>query len=363
MPFEQRKYYDSSISQFYPTVFKTVLEQVRIYITRTLYSSEIQDDDSNLSNVINRRMILSDMDSSSEFNMRSSMLEHSRRSESEMRDFFPSNTQFPFTAFGIGDFEEDEVIQRALSYPTQYLPSIGRRVILWPIKQDVPMVSFFTDPEDYNIARTKLHTQNAALTRLYIPLKINGTPYNWPVDVGFEISKGSFAFSFEEYLRVNKIYDIAHPVTVRFYVIEIDPTDLVEIDRSKIDVGFGTTSKTGVDIEEDLDSEKTTFTLAAPPTITGTTPTDESTGVSTNTTITVEFSQKMDEESVIECLTVSPAFDYDYEFDADGDTLTIKPITALSAANTYTFTFKELCVKNDCQVYLQDDYAFYFTTA
>lgn len=188
----------------FPTVVQAITERVLIYIAQVLYEAKT---DQEIRETIYNRILLSDIDSGNDTIL------------GDASQFFKTvGGRFPFTAYGIGDREirtesSNTFAQRGMIY----IDGVGY-ILANPAKLFLPMVSFFNRAEDWNIAFTKLISENGALTRLRVPVKFWTTDWSFSIDVGFNpLTKGSFAGSFEEYLRTNNIWDIQHTVEVSYY--------------------------------------------------------------------------------------------------------------------------------------------------
>lgn len=77
------------------------------------------------------------------------------------------------------------------------------------------------------------------------------------------------------------------------------------------------------------------------PWVVSTAPGNNSANVSIETNLTIEFSESMNESSLIKALSVSPHFEYELKW--QGDNLTIKPLSFLSYDLSYRFDLSSLC--------------------
>jgi len=346
------RYYVGLENKF-PPIVRAILERVNIYFAQLLYPDQAT---TNLGDTIESRIFVTDVDAGGDNALGDAS-----------RFFGVINSPIPFTAYGIGDREL--IIEKTNYYAAGgffFIPELGY-AIANPVRMFVPAFSFFSNPDDWNIAFTKLMADSASLTKLDVPIKIAGQDVNVKITLSFDtLNKGSFAGAFVEHLRVNEIWDIQHNIQVLF-------TDLVFIGSE-----YGTGTPTGVirgnpepqwGVVDDMilslygtdGSLNSQEYLKNPPTVLTTSPVNKTTGNAVTSNIVVNFSRPMVMESVRNNFTILPYAEGDFIWDFPGQNLTYKPIANLAANTNYIVTIgKE--AKDGYDLQMENDFVFEFKT-
>ena len=194
----QREGYEATI---YPDILDIVLNRVLEYIFKLIYI----EDEFTPENM-KKRMILADFEAGDEVAIRRSI-----------EETFNSNTTFPFTAYNIGEEEQVEWKSHLQKMGTYYAPEIGMAIASIPHTITIPMITFFNTPSDWRRFSSISALDDFNLTRLWCPVYFNNYLTQFPIDVDFEISKGSYAFRFDEMLKTDQIYDLPHTMKIYYH--------------------------------------------------------------------------------------------------------------------------------------------------
>ena len=329
-------YYQQEMEK-YPTTIRAIATRVQSYFWEKLYPYE-----TNPENLYNR-FILADIGAGEEQAMRVAAF----TSES-------TNPEFPFTAWNYGELEKrDDTLSRLDSNFNWFSPAVNAYVYARPMTLKMPMITFYSHPDDYYRAWSILMEANTRLTRLEVPITINGVDVTFPVDLKFEIAKGRYAHAFAEQLKVNNIYDIKHDVTIRYpdFIVEGLKVGLVEDIRL-----YGIEMNTGV---RSLWAQNNN---PLPNMVTSVA--NDSGNVSKVNPLTFTFNDTMLESSLGD-INIWPNQDIKIEWDIDSKILTLSPVFEFLPSTKYEITFKQktLCTfENREYVHYDSDYVFRFTT-
>ena len=138
----------------YPEITLAILERLRLYYCTMFYPDEEYE-------ISKNRFILTDITS----NM-------ALRGSTNV--FKLSNAKFPFTAYSIGDFEEDTTRFNTYAKTQNYFSTIhNARIHATPIMQTFPMITFFTTAKDYDRAKIVLLKDKSLLNKLEVPIIVN----------------------------------------------------------------------------------------------------------------------------------------------------------------------------------------------
>ena len=199
-------FYPESIK--FPKTVKAILESLIIHTAQILYPElYILDPIQALS-----RIVISDLDAGNEFLLRT------------QTNYFESlNFEFPITFYQIDNREFKTNYNQLISRGQIYSFDLKRMVSGFPNGLTVKMVTLYNHPDDYMRAMTILQNTNASLTRLYSATKFIDYEHNInkilpiPFDLIWEVERGSYTFKFQEYLKINKLYDIVHTAKINFW--------------------------------------------------------------------------------------------------------------------------------------------------
>lgn len=350
-PYYKRDGYESII---YPDILDIVLDRVLEYICKLIYV----EDEYNLE-TRKKRMILADFEAGDEVAIRRSI-----------EETFNSNTTFPFTAYNIGEEEQVEWKSHLQKMGTYYAPEIGMAVASIPHTITIPMITFYNTPSDWRRFSSIVALDDFNLTRLWCPCYFNNYLTQFPIDVDFELSKGSYAFRFDEMLKTGQIYDLPHTMRIYYHKfvlaqpspvsgtgaqqgLSIRPVDNIELALKEL--------KNRVSLDDP--ANKTIHHLTMPQAVTVTsTPVNGATNVSKTNSIAITFSQEMNQSKLLGSVDVIPYANTSLILDNPGKVLTIKINEALSANTQYeVFINKDTALS--CEgASMNNDFSLKFTT-
>jgi hypothetical protein len=324
-----------------PVVQKSVIDVVKIYVCDILYANEL---------VATRyhRFILSDIEAGNQFIVRKSI-----------EAFKTSMGKFPFTAYNIGEIEEQKdstnFFEKSGMY---YFDKYNTNVTSLPVTFELQMISMFTSPSDFFYAQTLLYQQSGVLTRLVVPILINAQTEYFYVNVLWEIGKGGLAFKYEDYEQFGRIYDLVHTmkISMRYFKLlnaTILPVNDVILSLQNFN-NIGTINPSSID----------TIHISDQPIINSIVPANGAIGINKSSSITsiiITFNTIMNEESVNSFINIYPTIDYTSIWDTNSTILTLSLKNDLSSLTLYTITIINTAVSywnNN----LDSTYTFTFTT-
>lgn len=352
-------YYPSNI--YIPDILNLVLERIKLYFAKVIYPSEEYDKSK-------YRFVLANFEAGDQISIRRSIEQtvQNQQQMSPLNSYF-SNATFPFTAYNIG---EDEQVQNKSHLQTNglfYDEVLNAGATALPHIINIPMITFYNTPYDYRMFRSIIGLDDFNLTRLYVPCLVNGVESSFPIDIDFEIGKGVYAFSFEEQLRVGKIFDVVHNVRCYYNKIVllkpsqsssdgkqrpfiISPVDDIELSVYKM-------------INKDPLSgyDKLTYVIPKPPLITTTAPTQGEINFSRSDPIIITFNKSMDENSVISNLDIVPYLECKKIFNLNGTQLIIDHDYLLESQTAYTVLINKNAKSAEGAI-LGTDFTLNFTT-
>ena len=331
-----KKYYTTKVDT-YPLQLNYIIEAIRFWMADTiLYTEETYTE------------------SKERFQFTDITVEQGGRTN--IATWKRTELRFPFTCFNIGEPEPREEVQNYKAHIQRtFSQDYGCYVSCRPVIITMPMISFFATGHDYEIALKSLREESMTLSKLFVPVLINGNLETFPIEITMEISKGQYAFEFEQWLTSNRFFDIVHDLRIKYWDYSIDaefnPVDSMtmgmEAYKDVIYSGVSVGSSSAPDIFE----------------VTTTDPVDESTGVPVTQDITINFSNPIleDNQDYKDYIELLPWFDADYSISEDGKTITIAPWVDLDAATVYNITVrKEL--RDGFHQTLEEDFVLDFTT-
>lgn len=321
----------------YPPVVYAVVERIKLYTCSMLYPDETYAASKN-------RFILANFESGQELAVRKTI-----------ETFKTSQGRFPFTAYNVGEMTpvEDKRShwQKNHKFYDKYLNCY---ISSQPTIIEIPMMSFFTSAYDYMRCRTLLADSNANLTRLITPITVNDILTSFTIDVNFEIAKFSLAFEFEEFLRVGRIFDIQHTMSIYFHNLVVDG-NLYPVED--IEFSLATLSE----IDRSLSPDVHRGLISTTPEITSTAPTEGETDIDRDNPVVINFSEPMLEYTVESSISTVPFISADLIWNSSGTILVIDPVAQLSSGTLYSIVIDTgaLSVR---QKPLEEDFTLNFTT-
>jgi hypothetical protein len=277
--------------------------------------------------------------------------------DSAVSNFQETNPVFPFCAYSY-DFTEklgtrDSHFQRSGKY---YDSTFGTYASSKTVKNAIPFIFFFNNPNDYFTAQKIVQQIIAAPTKLYVPISINSVVYYFSIIVNISVEKGAYSGAFVEHMKVGNIFDLNINCSIEYNDIVLDNTAIYPVDDMIL-------SLYQMDDENDIYNVlEGTANTPGTPAITTTIPTDNSTGITRNTNIVVNFTASMAPDSVIDNLELVPYFSYTAEWNDTGTQLTITPVANLAAS-----TLHNIIIHKDAYGFyndekMEEDGSFSFTT-
>jgi hypothetical protein len=346
-------YYNSQ--KEYPDIQDLVLQRLLEYMFKLIYPEETF-------NPVNKkkRFILADFDSGDEVAIRKSIETH-----------FNTNATFPFTAYNIGDEEQVEQKSHLQKYGAWYVPEFGMAVSSIPHAITIPMVTFYNTPFDWRRFSSISALDDFNLTRLWVPCYFNNVLTKFPMDVDFTITKGSYAFRYDEMLKTGQIYDINHSMRVFYHKFVLAQPSQVDPSGKQKPLPIYPVESIEVALKELNDRENVTSSanfliknilIPDNPTMLSSSPTNGETNVDKDfVNIIITFDSTMDETLLLNNIDIIPYFDNEKTLSADGKTLVIDPVVSLTANTQYEVLINTKAKSAD-GVALEDDIDIKFTT-
>lgn len=243
--------------------------------------------------------------------------------------FKQTNLVYPFTAFNV---QEQTIDEKRKNYygragkgdtgALRWSDSLDAWIAVIPYTVEIPLISFFSNPHDYLQARTKLQRDAASLTRYYVPLRINGRITQTCFNANIEVTKGQYAFEFEEYLRINKIFDVVHTSVLEYEEVIVDPKTSYSVSTKVLEV------LSVDDIPETVD--------ATIPYIVSISVSDDETAV-IREPVQITFSEEMldDEPLIDQSIYFTPESTIEYSWDDTKTILSVQPTGGFTASTYY----------------------------
>jgi len=351
-----KSYYSSDNSNFlYVDVLDIVLESLILYMFNLIYPDEEPTTDN-----IKKRFILVDFESGDEVAIRRSIETN-----------FSTNATFPFTGYNIGDEELIPQYSHLQKTGTYYDPILNMHLAVFPYVANFPMTTFFNTAFDWRRINTRVNFDDVVLNRLFVPCTINGVLTQFPIDFDFEVSKGSYSFRYDEFLKTGRIYDFTHNVRVMYHKIvgvlpshasasgkqeplAIYPVDDIQLALKELN------DRTMLD--NPINYSIGNFYVPDAPQVISSIPANNATGVDKSSDIVLQFNVALNEISLRNNISVVPYFEFTTILSVNGKVLTINPVVDLSSATEYEITLGKTIMSVD-NIVMTDNYDLIFTTA
>ncbi len=337
------KYYETSNN--YPLIMSAIGNSILYYMATKLYPDENPDDLINPS-YTNKKFVLAN------FEVGENVVLYKNAEDLQQS----SSATFPFSSY---NWSEEELKLDTKSHlqvsGSIFDNSIQGYVQAIPAYWNINMIHFFSNVHDYFRARQALVVDASKLTRLTVPITINGVLTSFTIDVEFEITKGEYSFAFEEFLRVGKIYDLVSNLKVKFLYFVLNEVDVNLVDSITVALNtLATTTQASIFIQNDYSSPT--------PTISSTVPVTGATNVDKTQSIVINFNVSMNESITKSHIDIEPMFPCNFVWNDTSTQLIIQPQLGQLDSNTnYTITI-EKSVQSINQVTLEDNYVLSFTT-
>jgi len=320
----------------YPEITLAILERLRLYYCTMLYPDEEYE-------IAKNRFILTDI--TPNMALRSSI-----------NVFKLSNAKFPFTAYSIGDFEEDTTRFNTYAKTQNYFSTIhNARIHATPIMQTFPMITFFTTAKDYDRAKIVLLKDKSLLTKLEVPIIVNNVLTSFVILIDIEVTRGSYAGEFEQQLTAGNIYDLVHTNQVFYHSLELDIkinlVDDIVMAMYTLD-SLNKISKTYV--------TKNPF-IPEIPIITSTSPVDKEVDVDVSSSIIINFNIPMKEVTIENSLHINPPVNADLLWNSTSTQIVVDLYENMTSGTTYNVTIENTALSGD-EIPIEKDYIFSFTT-
>jgi len=340
-----KRYYPDSSN--YPYAIKSITERVLLYCSQVLYPEE------STSNAM-KRIIMATFD------------DDALAIKQSISKYKTSQGKFPFTAYGIGDVEFIENKTYYQVSGTYYSRELDAYIRYVPIKFTIPMVTFLTTP--YDFWRVMNNFSNDTLTRLDVPITINDQLTYFSIDIGFLAEKGSSAFDIEQQLGYGKIYPVVHTAEISCAYITVDLQRNINsqvINQTKLVYHVDDIILRLSELQDakNLSNNPLLETLNSPesPLVVSSTPINNATDITVDSSIVINFNVSMNESSIISNMDIVPYFDKDITFDIESKIMTIIPRQNLLNSTQYEILINNNAKSADLQN-LESDYILKFTT-
>lgn len=333
----------------YPAISYAVLMKTLVYMIETLYGDEVSQ--TSLNDVWKNRMFLADVAQGTD-TVEGHAVEQLRDIAATTKT---TNINLPITAYNIGETVDFPDLFSFPALKGEYCQDSQRFIKAYPVELQILFLTIFNNAHDYQRAMSILRSQvMATLTRLYIPITVDGQIKTFTADLQMELTKGEYPFEFEAQRQKAELFDINHTVTLRFYDYQISGT-VTPVE----DVNMYLESYTGSNnpLDTVLVCQTPTMTV---PSVSSVSPIDGATGVSVTDPLVITFSEGVRSDTLY--YTLVPFIDTRYEFNATTTQLTITPKGGSWGSGTlYNFTIDK-SLKNGLNSYMEDDFTMVFTT-
>lgn len=366
------KYYQES--DRYPKIVKLLITRLLLYVAESIYTEEYTENPE----AAMWRLRLSDVQAGDDVMLKDSVRVTSRDGNEPKTvqtvneaaiDIFSRFTKYiPFTGYNIDESRLGDIKNYTAYSGDTFGLEIGRKGAAWQEQIDVQFVSFFNKADDYYRALAQLQLNSTTYNRIRVPIKLNRIQQTFhkdlvleydttfPMDVAFDVSKGSLSNQFQQYLTKNRIWNLSFTAKIKFYNYQFSEY-----------LGDITVQEMIVNLQRELEDGSTStlgpFYVPDPPIVVSTVPANLATNVPILTTnvITITFNHSMNENSVVDKVTFSPNVDVETLWDMPSTILNYTLNTPLSPNTTYTITVP-MTVTDYYGNNPEADYVFSFTT-
>lgn len=340
------RYYDIDNNSF-PKIMSAIGNSVLYYLATKIYPDENPDD------LINpesdkHKFILANFDATEETAI--------YRAIEDLKTISTSSAKFPFTAYTWAEEELKIDTKSHLQVSGKVFDSNSQAYIqAIPATWDIPCVTFTNNVQDYFRVRQLLSVDSSKLKRLTVPILINDILTSFTIDVNFELTKGSYSFQYEEYLSKGHLYDLMHPLKIKFMYFILSGATVSLVDNITVSLRTLATEIQSSELIQNIYSPET-------PEIISTIPITESTNVDKTQNIIINFNVSMNESITKAHIDIEPMFPCNFIWNDTSTQLTIQPQSGeLDASTEYTITI-EKDVQSINQATLEDNYVLSFTT-
>jgi len=342
----ERYYNNPNDASRYPDVVYIILERLQAYFCNMFYSSE----DFTTSK---KRFIIADFSGGDEVSIRRAI------------ETFPANgssSTFPFTAYNIDEDEDIDYSSFLHKNNSYYCEDIGSYVSAITFTLNIPMSTFFNTPYDYRRALMLLQNDRATLTRLWCPCTLFEQVFQFPIDVSFAPTKGSYAFAFEQHLQTGKIFNIQHDCTVKYQMFLLNQKSTADSTGHQIPAPVYPVDDIIVALRDM--SNKVLFDskmIPTTPVVLSTAPVEGEEDFDIDAPLIFTFNQSMDETSVVNSLDIVPMMDYKLVWNSTSTQMVIDPKGSLPLDTYYTILLNNNATSMT-GVNLKEDFTLHFRT-
>lgn len=337
------EYYGDNVN--FPPIMNAIIQRVLFYLATKLYPDEDPDDLIQPESPT-KKFILANFEGGEEIAVRR-QIEELQKSSSAI---------YPFTAYNSSEETLELSTKSHLQVSGKVFNSeVNGYVQAIPATWDFPAITFTSNVQDYFRARQLLSVDASRLTRITVPITINNVLTSFPIDITFELTKGSYAFQFEEYLSKGRIYDLVHNLKIKFLYfilndVPISPVDNIEMSLKTL----ATQSNSTIDIQ--------TYYSPVTSIVTSTTPVTNTIGFDKTQSIIINFNNAMNESLTNSYIDIEPMFPCNFIWNDPSTQLTLSPKSGLLDASTNYIITIEKSAQSIYQATLEDDYILNFTT-
>ena len=338
------RYYNESDIGF-PSIMRAIANRVLYYLATTLYPNE--DPDSLIDPTsTTQKFILANFDSSPEVAI--------HRAIEELQQ--TSSALFPFTAYTFSEETLEINTKSHLQVSGKIFDSVTQSYIqAIPAAWEIPCVTFANNIQDYFRIRQMLSADACKLTRVQVPLLVNNALISFPIDIDFELTKGTYSYQYEEYLSHGNIYDLMHTLKIKFLYFLLTDAIVSLVDNIAVSLNtLATTTQASKFIQN-------TYSPITP-VINSTVPATGSVNVDKTQNIIINFNVAMNEGITNSYIDIEPMFPCNFMWNDSSTQLTLPPQSGMLGDSTnYVITIEKNAQSID-QASLIDDYILSFTT-
>lgn len=342
---QQRYYNEAFIGEYYPYIYKAILERLQIYFCNLLYPDEPFQD-------AKKRFILADfVGGGNETAIRQSI-----------ENYQNSNGVFPFTAYNIDD--DEPVDYKALIHMTgnYYDPDLDCYLSAVPAYLNINMMTVYTTEYDYYIGTAKMMYDLACLTRLDVPIMINGKETFFEIDIDMDVTKGDLAFAYQDHKDKGSLFNISHNCKVKFHYFLLTGKTFNSADGKQRPIPLYPVDNMILSLKRMEDKSLIdTLTVSVIPNVTSSTPASNAVNVSTNSSVFINFNTPMNESSVISSMDIVPNIEGKRIWNNEGTILEIRPYDTLDANTEYNINIYKTA-QNYITHPLENDFELKFKT-
>ena len=128
--------------------------------------------------------------------------------------FKTTGGSFPSTFYSISDDAPKDYKSHYQVSGNYYSELIGAYISFVPMVLTIPFTTIFTTPSDFWRGMTLFALDESCLTRLDVPVTLNGVLCSMTIDLSYTTERGQMAFDYEQQLNMGKLYPVIHTVDI-----------------------------------------------------------------------------------------------------------------------------------------------------